>query len=86
MLDIIILLVVIAVIALVAAQNAAPVVLTFFIWRFEASLSVIIFLSVFAGLLIATILILSGYLKRLIKTKRPAVDQGPEKNNKGGDI
>ncbi len=85
MLNIAILLAIIAIIALVTVQNATPVVVTFLIWRFEASLSVIVFLSVFAGLLMAAIFILSGYFKRLIKTRRQAADQGQVKD-KGGDM
>lgn len=85
MLNVVILLIIVAVLALVTAQNATPVVLTFFIWKFEASLSVIIFLSVFAGLLMAAVFIFSGYMRRLIKNKRQTGDHGPEKRE-GGDI
>lgn len=86
MLNIVFLLVIIAVLALVTAQNATPVVLTIFIWKFEASLSVIIFLSVFAGLLMAAVFIFSGYMRRLIKNKRQAGDQGIGKKMEGGDV
>lgn len=85
MLNVVILLIIVAVLALVTAQNATPVVVTFFIWRFEASLSVIIFLSVFAGLLMAAVFIFSGYMRRLIKSKRQTGAHGPEKRE-GGDI
>lgn len=79
MLNIVVLLVIVAIVALVAAQNAGPVVLTFLVWSFEASLSVIIFLSVFAGVLIAAIFIFSGYLKRLMKSKRSRVEDTQKK-------
>lgn len=82
MLNITILLFIIAIVALVAAQNANAVVLSFFIWKFEASLSVIIFLSVFAGALLTSVFIISGYFRRLIKSKRPINDQGSEKDTR----
>ncbi len=70
MLNILILLVIISIVAFVAAQNASPVVLTFLFWKFEASLSVIIFLSVFAGVLMAAIFIFSSYIRRFMKDRR----------------
>lgn len=74
MLNIVILLAVIAILALVAIQNAAPVVLTFLFWKFETSLSVIILLSIFAGAFVAALLMISGYVKRFIKNKRTRLE------------
>lgn len=37
-------------------QNAAPVVLSFMLWKFEASLAIVIFLSLLSGALIGAII------------------------------
>lgn len=84
MLNVVFLLLLIAIVALVAAQNAVPVVVTFLGWGFEASLSVIIFLSVFVGILIAAIFILSGYVKRLVKNKRSRPEEDIHKKDSRG--
>lgn len=57
MITLIIGVVVISVFAIFAAQNAVPVTISFFFWKFEASLAIVIFLSFFAGIVIAAIAI-----------------------------
>lgn len=57
---IIVLLIVICIVAIFSVQNAAPVAITFLFWKFEASLAIVIFLSVligiFAGALVVSLL------------------------------
>lgn len=48
-------LVAIGVVALFSVQNAIPVTITFLFWKFEASLAIVIFLSVLLGVLIGAI-------------------------------
>lgn len=45
-----------AVIVIFSVQNASPVTLTFFLWRFEASLAIVIFLCLIVGLLLGSLL------------------------------
>lgn len=54
---IIVLLIVICIVAIFSVQNAAPVAITFFFWRFEASLAIVIFLSVLIGILTGAIVV-----------------------------
>ena len=51
MLIIVLLLVIIILVSVFSVQNAVPVTLSFFLWRFEASLAIVIFLSVITGLI-----------------------------------
>ncbi len=60
-----------------SVQNAAPVVLSFMIWKFEASLAIVIFLSLFCGTIIGVII---ASLIRLGTKKKgaPSVTSQPE--------
>ncbi len=49
---ILIIFIIIILVAIFSVQNAIPVTITFFFWRFEASLAIVIFLSVLTGLII----------------------------------
>lgn len=69
MVNIIILLIIVAVVAVLSVQNSAPVALTFLFWKFETPLSVVIFFSLLAGVVITAIFAFSGYLKRITKQK-----------------
>ncbi len=71
MTNVVILLLIIAVVAVIAVQNATPVVIAFLFWKFETNLAVVIFLSLLAGLLMAAAIVLSGYMKRYLKRKGP---------------
>ena len=63
----VILLIVLLIIAgIFSLQNAIPVTVTFLFWKFEASLAIIVLLSVLGGVLIGAILTL------FIRFKRPA--------------
>ena len=46
-----------------AVQNSAPVTVSFLFWRFDASLSIVIVLSVFAGAAIVSLLLISNRLR-----------------------
>ncbi len=55
-------------IALFAVQNSGSVVISFLFWKVEASLAVVVFLSVFAGMLLAAMIVLSRYMKQFSKS------------------
>jgi len=72
MIIVVLLLIIIAVVTIFSVQNAAPIAVSFLFWKFEASLAIIIFLSVLSGILIVVIALVSGKLKRIVeKLKLP---------------
>lgn len=56
MATIIILLIVLFLVAIFSVQNAAPVAITFLFWKFEASLAIVVFLSVLSGMIAGAII------------------------------
>jgi uncharacterized integral membrane protein len=50
MATVILLLALILLVAIFSVQNAIPVFITFFFWKFEASLAIIVFLSAICGM------------------------------------
>lgn len=69
MTSVIFLAVLLAVVTVFVLQNASPVVISFLFWRFEASLAVVIFLSVLSGCLIAAVIGFSRSIKRTFRGK-----------------
>ncbi|MBI5100406.1 MAG: LapA family protein [Nitrospirae bacterium] len=39
-----------------SVQNAAPVIVSFLFWKFEASIAIVIFLSVLSGIIIGAVI------------------------------
>ncbi len=68
MLIIVLLLVIIILVSVFSVQNAVPVTLSFFLWRFEASLVIVIFLSVISGLI--TGIIIAILVRRKLSAKK----------------
>lgn len=71
MIALIVVLIIVAVVAVFSVQNAVPVVISFLFWKFEASLAIVLFLSVLAGIIIG---IGAAYLLKMKlarKTKAP---------------
>lgn len=62
--------VIIVVVAAFSAQNAAPVAVSFLTWHFEASLALVIVLSLFSGVIIGMGLLSALRLRRSIRTRR----------------
>jgi len=56
MVTVILLLIIVAIVAIFSVQNAMPVAITFLFWKFEASLAIVIFLSVIAGMIAGAII------------------------------
>jgi putative membrane protein len=57
MATIIFLLIVMLIVAVFSVQNAVPVAITFFFWKLEASLAIIVFLSALCGAVAGGIII-----------------------------
>ncbi|HAP67682.1 MAG TPA: hypothetical protein DCQ99_07870 [Nitrospinae bacterium] len=68
MITIIFTLIIIAIVALFSAQNAATVSVSFLTWKFEESLAIVIVLCVFIGIIIGVII--SFLLRRKKVTER----------------
>ncbi len=64
MITIFFLLIIISVVAIFSLQNANPVMVTFLFWQFQASLAIVIFLSILSGALMALIIVFSKQLKK----------------------
>jgi uncharacterized integral membrane protein len=54
----IILLIVVVIVAIFSVQNAAPVAITFLFWKFEASLAIVLFLTVIAGIIAGILIVM----------------------------
>ena len=57
MVIIIILLLLVTIVAVFSVQNALPVAITFFFWKFEASLAIILFLTLIAGMIAGALIV-----------------------------
>ncbi len=57
------------IVILFSVQNAGPVTVWFYNWRFDASLAIVVFLSALAGMVIETLFIVSLRLRRSIRGK-----------------
>ena len=66
----IILIVLFVIASVFSFQNAVPVTVTFLSWKFEASLAIIVLLSILGGIFIGAILAL------LVRFKRPRKKTG----------
>lgn len=67
MITIVLLLAIVALVTIFSVQNASPVAVSFLVWRFDASLAIVIFLSVLCGILIAVVFSFSGKLRHSVK-------------------
>ncbi|HXY55871.1 MAG TPA: LapA family protein [Nitrospirota bacterium] len=59
MITLVFVIIIVAVVAIFSIQNSTPVSVMFLSWHFEASLAIIILLSVLTGLIIGMIVLLS---------------------------
>jgi len=64
MLTVALILLIVVLVAIFSVQNAVPVTISFFFWRFDASLAIVIFLSVLTGLITGVIVALFLVPKR----------------------
>ena len=75
MATIILFLIIVVTVAIFSVQNAMPVAITFLFWKFEASLAIVIFLSVIAGMITGAIIV--SLLKVKSSVKKIAKDKSP---------
>ncbi|HSW62744.1 MAG TPA: LapA family protein [Dissulfurispiraceae bacterium] len=62
--------IVLAAVVFFSVQNASPVAVSFFLWRFEASLAVVLFLSVLVGVIVGLLLAAASSMKRTSRKRR----------------
>jgi len=67
-------LIIITLVTVFSVQNAIPVVISFLFWKFEASLAIVLFLSVLAGVFIG-VSAASLYRMKLSKKKQISIDR-----------
>ncbi len=72
MITLIFVIIIIVAVAAFSAQNATPVAVTFLLWHFEASLALIIVLSLLGGMIIGMALLSLLRLRRSVRAKRKA--------------
>jgi uncharacterized integral membrane protein len=70
MISLILLFVIIIAVAAFSVQNAAPVGVSFLSWHFEASLALVIVLSLLAGLIVGMALLSLFQLRRSLRVKK----------------
>jgi uncharacterized integral membrane protein len=61
---------IVIVVAVFSTQNSQPVSVSFFAWTFQASLAIVVFLSVICGLVLG---VLASFLLRMTKKRKTAV-------------
>lgn len=64
MIIILLVLIIVALVTIFSVQNAMPVAISFLFWKFEASLAIVIFLSVLAGIIIGSVITFMFRLRR----------------------
>jgi uncharacterized integral membrane protein len=72
MITLFLVIVIIAVVAVIAVQNAMPVAITFLFWKFEASLAIVIFLSLLCGIIAGSIAVSLLRMRTGSKDKKTA--------------
>jgi len=73
MLSLIIVIITLAIVILFTAQNAGPVAVSFFVWKFEASLAIVIALSLLGGILVGMTALSLLRMRRSARKKRAPV-------------
>jgi putative membrane protein len=69
MISLIIVLIIIALVTVFSVQNAIPVTISFLFWKFEASLAIVLFLSVLAGV-VTGVSVASLFRMKLFRKKQ----------------
>lgn len=75
MITILIALIIIVLVTVFSVQNASPVIITFIYWKFQASLAIVVFLSVLAGALVG---IIGMAARRLRRSSKKEIKEGEE--------
>jgi uncharacterized integral membrane protein len=64
---------IVIVVAIFSTQNSQPVSVSFFVWNFQASLAIVVFLSVICGLVLG---VLASFFLRLTRKRKTAAGKG----------
>jgi uncharacterized integral membrane protein len=86
MVTILIALIMIALVTVFSVQNASPVTIAFFNWKFQASLAIVVFLSALAGALIAVVAMASRRLRRNSKKQGTKGGKPPAEDEAAGKL
>jgi len=65
---------IVIVVAIFSTQNSQPVSVSFFVWNFQASLAIVVFLSVISGLVLG---VLASFFLRLTGKRKAAAGKEP---------
>lgn len=79
---IVVVLIIILIVALFSVQNAAPVAISFLFWHFQASLAIVMFLTILCGIIIGALLMFLLRIKGQHKEKAPTPKGQWEKDTK----
>jgi uncharacterized integral membrane protein len=66
----ILIILIVLIVTIFPIQNAAPVTGSFLLWQFDASLAIVVFLSVLSGMIVMLLLSLSIRLKGSLKKNK----------------
>ncbi len=66
---------IVVLVALFSTQNSQPVSVSFFLWKFQASLAIVVFLAVLSGIVMG---IMASFFIRLSKKQKEMVKKVPE--------
>ena len=72
MLSLIVVFIALAIVVIFSVQNAAPVAISFLFWRFEASLVIVVFLSLLIGVLCGMVVMSWLRMRRSAREKKAA--------------
>lgn len=78
MISLILLFFIIAAVAAFSVQNATPVAVSFLSWHFEASLALVIVLSLVSGMIVGMALLSLVRLRRSLRVKRLSDRRQPD--------
>ncbi len=70
MISVILVVIIVALVAVFSVQNASPVGVSFLFWHFEASLAIVIFLTLLGGLILGVAVMSWSRMKRIVKEKK----------------
>jgi uncharacterized integral membrane protein len=66
---IVVVLIIVLIVAVFSVQNAAPVAISFLFWHFQASLAIVMFLTILCGIIIGALLMFLFRIKGQHKEK-----------------
>ncbi|MGB9712151.1 MAG: lipopolysaccharide assembly protein LapA domain-containing protein [Dissulfurimicrobium hydrothermale] len=72
----ILILIIIALVTIFSVQNATPVAISFFVWKFEASLAIVVYLFVILGIFLGMIIAYWRMVKSSLKKSSPKKNRG----------